>query len=140
MSATKERVKIITTKIGIDGHDRGVKVVTRMFMKAGFEVVYLGLYQTPESIVKAAIQEDADVVGISSLDGTHLYLIPKVVEELNRNRETQGILLLVGGVIPAEDVPVLEAGGVARVFVGGSAVVDMVDFINSKIAEKKANA
>ena len=136
MSTTKEKVKIITTKIGIDGHDRGVKVVTQMLMKAGFEVVYLGLYQTPESIAKAAIQEDADVVGISSLDGTHLYLIPKMVQELKRDKETQDIMILVGGVIPVEDIPVLEASGVDRVFVGGSAVADMVNFINSRLAAK----
>ena len=111
--------RVVVAKPGLDGHDRGAKVIARALRDAGFEVVYTGLHQTPEQVVQAVVQEDADAVGLSLLSGAHLTLVPKVVEQL----AAQGlgnVLVVVGGIIPEADIPVLEAQGVAQVFTPGA--------------------
>ena len=100
----KERIKVIMTKVGLDGHDRGAKVVASLLKEAGMEVVYLGLYQSPEGIVKAALDEDADVIGVSYLSGEHLVYTPRIVEEMKRNG-LDDVLLIAGGSFPPEDIP-----------------------------------
>ena len=115
----KRPYRVVVAKPGLDGHDRGAKVIARALRDAGFEVVYTGLHQTPEQVVQAVVQEDADAVGLSLLSGAHLTLVPKVVEQL----AAQGladVLVVVGGIIPEADIPVLEAQGVAHVFTPGA--------------------
>ena len=116
---TASVIRVVVAKPGLDGHDRGAKVVARALRDAGMEVVYTGLHQTPEQIVEAAIQEDADVVGLSVLSGAHLTLFARVVELL-RERDAADIIVFGGGIIPADDIPELEALGVARIFTPGA--------------------
>ena len=106
-------------KPGLDGHDRGAKVIARALRDAGFEVIYTGLHQTPEQVVQAVIQEDADAVGLSLLSGAHLTLVPRVIEQL-KEQGRQDVLVIVGGIIPEDDIPVLKAQGVAEVFTPGA--------------------
>ncbi|QGA53430.1 methylmalonyl-CoA mutase [Sulfolobus sp. E5-1-F] len=134
MSKTK-RIKVIVAKLGLDGHDRGAKVVARALKDAGMEVVYTGLRQTPEQIVKAALQEDADVIGISILSGAHLELIPKVIETMRQNG-LNDVGLIVGGVIPPEDIKKLKDMGVDEVFLPGSSLREIVEKVK-KIARQK---
>lgn len=124
--------RVLMAKAGLDGHDRGVKVISALLRDAGMEVIYLGPYQTPQSIVQAAIEEDADVIGLSSLSGEHLSFAPKVVELL-RERKMNDVLLIMGGVIPIEDIPVLKDMGVAEVFTAGSLTQTIIDFIGSNV-------
>ena len=115
----KRPYRVVVAKPGLDGHDRGAKVIARALRDAGFEVVYTGLHQTPEQVVQAVVQEDADAVGLSLLSGAHLTLVPKVVEQL----AAQGlgnVLVVVGGIIPEADIPLLQAQGVAQVFTPGA--------------------
>lgn len=130
-----KRIKVIVAKLGLDGHDRGAKVVARALKDAGMEVVYTGLRQTPEQIVKAAIQEDADVIGISILSGAHLELIPKVVQ-LMRQNGLNDVGLVVGGVIPPEDINKLKEMGVDEVFLPGSSLKEIVNKV-TKVAKEK---
>jgi len=123
-------------KAGLDGHDRGVKVVSALLRDAGMEVIYLGPYQTAETIVQAAIEEDADVIGLSSLSGEHLSFAPKVVELL-REKKLNDVLLIMGGVIPIEDTPVLRDMGVAEVFIAGSLTQSIIDFIRNNVRRKR---
>lgn len=132
---TIKRVKVLVAKLGLDGHDRGAKVVARALKDAGMEVVYTGLRQTPEQIVKAAIQEDADVIGISILSGAHLELIPKVIQ-LMRQNGLNDVGLIVGGVIPPEDINKLKEMGVDEVFLPGSSLKEIIDKVK-KIAREK---
>ncbi|BDB98996.1 cobalamin B12-binding domain-containing protein [Saccharolobus caldissimus] len=132
---TIKRVKVLVAKLGLDGHDRGAKVVARALKDAGMEVVYTGLRQTPEQIVKAAIQEDADVIGISILSGAHLELIPKVIQ-LMRQNGLNDVGLIVGGVIPPEDITKLKDMGVDEVFLPGSSLKEIIDKVK-KIAREK---
>ncbi|MDT7861715.1 MAG: cobalamin B12-binding domain-containing protein [Saccharolobus sp.] len=132
---TIKRVKVLVAKLGLDGHDRGAKVVARALKDAGMEVVYTGLRQTPEQIVKAAIQEDADVIGISILSGAHLELIPKVIQ-LMRQNGLNDVGLIVGGVIPPEDINKLKDMGVDEVFLPGSSLKEIIDKVK-KIAREK---
>jgi len=111
--------RVVVAKPGLDGHDRGAKVIARALRDAGFEVVYTGLHQTPEQIVQAVVQEDADALGLSLLSGAHLVLVPRIVELLKAN-DRDDVLLMVGGIVPEDDIAVLEAAGVARVFTPGS--------------------
>jgi methylmalonyl-CoA mutase C-terminal domain/subunit len=122
---------VVVAKPGLDGHDRGAKVVARALRDAGVEVVYTGLHQTPEQIVDAAIQEDADAVGLSVLSGAHLTLFPKVVELL-AERDASDIVVFGGGIIPDEDIAVLEAAGVAKVFTPGTPTHDIVDWVTAR--------
>ena len=120
-------------KVGLDGHDRGAKVIARALRDAGMEVIYTGLHQLPEEIVETAIQEDADAVGISILSGAHMTLVPRIVDLL-RERGAGDVLVLVGGTIPADDVTELRAGGVAAVFTPGAATSEIVDFLRANVA------
>jgi methylmalonyl-CoA mutase C-terminal domain/subunit len=121
-------VRVLIAKPGLDGHDRGAKVVARGLRDAGFEVVYTGLHRTPGEIAEAALQEDVHAVGLSVLSGAHNRLLPEVVEAL-RERELTDVLVVAGGIIPEGDVAALEAAGVSRVFPPGSAVAEIADFI-----------
>ena len=126
-------VRVLVAKVGLDGHDRGIKVVARILRDAGMEVVYTGLFQTPETVATAAIQEDVDVVGLSMLSGAHLTLAPLVVDAL-RERGSD-IPVVVGGIVPSNDVDDLRAAGVAAVFGPGTSGVEIVTMINSLVTE-----
>ena len=123
-------IKVLIAKPGLDGHDRGAKVLARGLRDEGFEVVYTGLRQTPEMIVTAALQEDVDVVGLSILSGAHMTLVPRVCAQL-RERDLGDVLVTVGGIIPDEDVPALEEAGVAAVFGPGTTIREVADFIRA---------
>jgi methylmalonyl-CoA mutase C-terminal domain/subunit len=131
----EKKIKIIVAKPGLDGHDRGAKLLSRIFAEAGMEVVYTGLRQTPEMIVEAALQEDADVVGLSSLSGVHNYFFPKVVELL-KEKKLANVLVVGGGIIPVEDIPELKKAGVAEIFGPGTSTEVIVDFIKSHVQAK----
>jgi methylmalonyl-CoA mutase C-terminal domain/subunit len=119
----------------LDGHDRGAKVVASLLKEAGMEVVYLGMYQSPEGIVQAAIDEDADVIGVSYLSGEHLVYTPRLVEEIRRNG-LEDVLFVVGGSFPPEDIPVMKEMGVDEVFRGGSLAKSIIDYIASNVRQK----
>ena len=125
-------IRVVVAKPGLDGHDRGAKVVARALRDAGMEVVYTGLHQTPEQIVEAAIQEDADAVGLSVLSGAHMTLFAKVVELL-RERDASDIVVFGGGIIPDDDLPELERMGVAKVFTPGAATTEIVDWVRTHV-------
>ena len=127
---TDRPLKVLIAKPGLDGHDRGAKVLARGLRDEGFEVVYTGLRQTPEMIVTAALQEDVDVVGLSILSGAHMTLVPRVCAQL-RERGLDDVLVTVGGIIPDEDVPALQAVGVAAVFWPGTTIREVADFIRA---------
>jgi methylmalonyl-CoA mutase C-terminal domain/subunit len=131
----EKKIKIIVAKPGLDGHDRGAKLLSRIFAEAGMEVVYTGLRQTPEMIVEAALQEDADVVGLSSLSGVHNYFFPKVVDLL-KAKKLSNVLVVGGGIIPLEDIPELKKAGVAEIFGPGTSTEVIVDFIKSNVKAK----
>jgi methylmalonyl-CoA mutase C-terminal domain/subunit len=131
----EKKIKIIVAKPGLDGHDRGAKLLSRIFAEAGMEVVYTGLRQTPEMIVEAALQEDADVVGLSSLSGVHNYFFPKVVDLL-KEKKLANVLVVGGGIIPLEDIPELKKAGVAEIFGPGTSTEVIVDFIKSNVKAK----
>ena len=126
------KIKVIVSKVGLDGHDRGAKVVASLLKEAGMEVVYLGMYQTPEGIIRAAIDEDADVLGLSYLSGEHLVYTPKIVEEMKRNG-LDDVLLVVGGSFPPEDIEVMKQMGVDEVFRGGSLTQSIIDYITENV-------
>lgn len=127
------RIRIVVGKPGLDGHDRGAKIVARALRDAGHEVIYTGLHQTPEQIVETAIQEDADLIGLSVLSGAHMTLFKKLLELL-AEREASDIEVFGGGIIPDEDVPVLEELGVAKVFTPGAATTDITAWVESHFA------
>ena len=135
--ATSRKIRVVVAKPGLDGHDRGAKIIARALRDAGMEVIYTGLHQTPEQIVETALQEDADAVGLSILSGAHMTLVPKVVELL-RAQQAQDILVVVGGTIPAQDIPELKELGVAEVFTPGAPTQDIVDYLQSAVAERGA--
>jgi methylmalonyl-CoA mutase, C-terminal domain len=127
------KIRVVIAKVGLDGHDRGAKVIARALRDAGMEVIYTGLHQLPEQIVETAIQEDADAVGISILSGAHMTLVPRVVSLL-RERGAGDVLVVVGGTIPAADIPELEAGGVSAVFTPGASTGEIVEFLRENVA------
>jgi methylmalonyl-CoA mutase C-terminal domain/subunit len=127
-------IRVLVAKPGLDGHDRGAKVVANALKDAGMEVIYTGLHQTPELIAEAAVQEDVDVVGLSILSGAHMTLFPRIIE-LIREKGGEDIMVFGGGIIPAEDVEELENMGVARVFGPGTDTNDIVDFLRSEFDE-----
>lgn len=131
-TVTNSPIRVVVAKPGLDGHDRGAKVVARALRDAGLEVIYTGLHQTPEQIVEAAIQEDADAVGLSVLSGAHMTLFAKVIELL-KERDAEDIVVFGGGIIPDDDIPELERLGVARVFTPGAATSEIVDWVNSTL-------
>ncbi|WP_332841371.1 cobalamin B12-binding domain-containing protein [Paraclostridium bifermentans] len=125
-------IRVLVAKPGLDGHDRGAKVIARALRDAGMEVIYTGLRQTPEQIVEAAIQEDVDVVAMSILSGAHNHLLPKVVELLNEE-EADDILVIGGGVIPEDDIPYLKEKGIAEIFTPGTPTSMTIDFIRENL-------
>jgi methylmalonyl-CoA mutase C-terminal domain/subunit len=127
------KTRVVIAKVGLDGHDRGAKVIARALRDAGMEVIYTGLHQTPEQIVETAIQEDADAVGISILSGAHMTLVPRIVDLL-RERGAGDVLVVVGGTIPAEDVTELKRLGVAEVFTPGAPTREIVTFLQARVA------
>ena len=127
-----KKIKIIVAKPGLDGHDRGAKLLSRIFAEAGMEVVYTGLRQTPEMIVEAALQEDADVIGLSSLSGVHNHFFPKVVALL-KEKKLDDVLVVGGGIIPLEDIPELKKAGIAEIFGPGTPTPKIVDFITGNV-------
>ena len=128
-----EKIRVLVAKPGLDGHDRGAKVVARALRDAGFEVVYTGLRQTPEEIAEAALQEDVNVVAMSILSGAHPHLFPKVVNLL-REKGMNDVLVIGGGVIPEGDIPALKEAGIAAVFTPGTPTGEVVDFIKAHVA------
>ena len=128
----EKRIRVLVAKPGLDGHDRGAKVVARALRDAGMEVIYTGLRQTPEQITEAALQEDVDVIALSILSGAHPHLFPKVVE-LVRGKGMTDTLIIGGGVIPETDIPALKEAGIAAVFTPGTPTGDIVDFINEHV-------
>ncbi len=125
-------LRVLVGKPGLDGHDRGVKVIARAFRDAGFEVIYTGLHQTPEQIAAAAVQEDVDLVGLSCLSGAHMHLFSEVVRLLRENGVGE-IPVIAGGIIPAEDVPRLKEAGVRQVFLPGAALPDIVEWVRANV-------
>jgi methylmalonyl-CoA mutase C-terminal domain/subunit len=127
-----ERIRVVIAKPGLDGHDRGAKVVARALRDAGMEVVYTGLHQTPEQIVETVVQEDADAVGLSVLSGAHMTLFARLAELL-REREVDDVVVFGGGIIPDEDIPELERLGVAKVFTPGATTTEIVDWVRTNV-------
>jgi methylmalonyl-CoA mutase C-terminal domain/subunit len=132
----KKRIKILVAKLGLDGHDRGAKILARSLRDYGFEVIYTGIRQTPEQVVEAAIQEDVDVVGISILSGAHKVLVPQVIKLL-KEKSAEDIMVLVGGIIPTDDIPKLKEAGVSEVFIPGTPIKEIVEYIENKLGIKK---
>ena len=128
------RIRVVVAKPGLDGHDRGAKIVARALRDAGMEVIYTGLRQTPEQIANAAVQEDVDVVGISILSGAHNTIIPRICQLL-RGAGMQDVLVIVGGIVPDEDIPKLKEAGVAAVFQPGASTQEIVDFIRTHVKQ-----
>lgn len=127
-----KKTRVLVAKPGLDGHDRGAKIVARSLRDAGFEVIYTGIRQTPQMIAEAALQEDVDVVGLSILSGAHMTLCPKVVDLL-REQGQDDVTVLVGGIIPNEDVQPLKAAGIHAIFGPGTSTQDIIDFINTTV-------
>src|SRR4249919_4006207 len=129
------RVRVVIAKPGLDGHDRGAKVIARALRDAGMEVIYTGLRQTPEQIVTAALQEDADVIGLSILSGAHNHIAPKLMDLLKANG-LDDVLVVIGGIIPDVDVPKLQALGVKGIFLPGAPMQDIISFINANVRSR----
>jgi methylmalonyl-CoA mutase C-terminal domain/subunit len=133
MSAAVDRkIRVVVAKPGLDGHDRGAKIIARALRDAGMEVIYTGLHQTPEQIVETVIQEDADAVGLSILSGAHMTLVPRIIELL-REQGVDDVVVTVGGTIPADDVAELKALGVSEVFTPGASAQSAIDFIRGAV-------
>ncbi|MGZ4436793.1 MAG: cobalamin B12-binding domain-containing protein [Nocardioides sp.] len=130
-------IRIVVAKPGLDGHDRGAKVIARALRDAGHEVIYTGLHQTPEQIVETAIQEDADVIGLSVLSGAHMTLFRKLIDLLDE-RDARDIVVIGGGIIPDADIPLLTEMGVARVFTPGATTTEITDWVRDNVAEDHA--
>ena len=136
LSPTHPKIRVVVAKPGLDGHDRGAKIIARALRDAGMEVIYTGLHQTPEQIVETVIQEDADAVGLSILSGAHMTLVPRVVELLHE-QDIDDVVVTVGGTIPAEDIPELKSLGVAEVFTPGAPTQAIVDFIREATSARQ---
>ncbi|MGL6105414.1 cobalamin B12-binding domain-containing protein [Romboutsia sp.] len=132
-------IRVLVAKPGLDGHDRGAKVIARALRDAGMEVIYTGLRQTPEQIVQVAIQEDVDVVAMSILSGAHNHLLPKVVELLKAEEAYEDVLVIAGGVIPKEDIPFLKESGISEIFTPGTPTTVTIDYIKENIKDKSWN-
>lgn len=129
---SERKIRVVVAKPGLDGHDRGAKIIARALRDAGMEVIYTGLHQTPEQIVATVVQEDADAVGLSILSGAHMTLVPRVVDLL-REQEAGDVVVTVGGTIPADDIPELKSLGVAEVFTPGAPTQQIIDFIREAV-------
>ncbi|RJX23385.1 MAG: cobalamin B12-binding domain-containing protein [Dethiobacter sp.] len=132
----EKKIRVLAAKVGLDGHDRGIKVIAQALKDAGMEVIYTGIRQTPEQIVEIAIQEDVDVIGISILSGAHLQLLP-LVTELLRKEGANDILVVAGGVIPQEDIALLKECGIKEVFTSGTLTGDLIKFIKENIIKRE---
>jgi len=132
----EQKIRVLVAKPGLDGHDRGAKVIARALREAGMEVIYTGLRQSPEMIVEAALQEDVDVVGLSILSGAHMELFPLIVDGL-KQKGLNHVLIVAGGIIPEEDVPVLKKLGIEAIFRPGAVTHDIADFIKTAMASKR---
>jgi methylmalonyl-CoA mutase, C-terminal domain len=130
--AGQKRIRVVVAKPGLDGHDRGAKIIARALRDAGMEVIYTGLHQTPEQIVETVVQEDADAVGLSILSGAHMTLVPRIIELL-REQDAGEVVVTVGGTIPADDIAALKALGVAEVFTPGASTDAAIEFIRSAV-------
>jgi methylmalonyl-CoA mutase C-terminal domain/subunit len=128
-------IRVVIAKPGLDGHDRGAKVIARALRDAGMEVIYTGLRQTPEQIVAAALQEDADVIGMSILSGAHMHICPRVMELLEE-KGLDDVLVVVGGIIPDVDIPKLQAMGIKGIFLPGTPMQDIIDYINANVRRR----
>jgi methylmalonyl-CoA mutase, C-terminal domain len=126
-------IRVVVAKPGLDGHDRGAKIIARTLRDAGMEVIYTGLHQTPEQIVETALQEDADAIGISILSGAHMTLVPRILDLLAEN-DAGDVLVLVGGTIPGEDIAELKQLGVAEVYTPGAPTAEIVEFLKAKLS------
>jgi methylmalonyl-CoA mutase C-terminal domain/subunit len=126
------RIRVVVAKPGLDGHDRGAKIIARTLRDAGMEVIYTGLHQTPEQIVETALQEDADAIGISILSGAHMTLVPRILDLLQEH-DAGDILVVVGGTIPADDVTELKSRGVAEVYTPGAPTAEIVEFLQARL-------
>jgi methylmalonyl-CoA mutase C-terminal domain/subunit len=135
MSEAGRKIRILTAKVGLDGHDRGVKVISRALRDAGIEVIYAGLHQTPEMVVEAALQEDVDGIGLSLHSGAHMTLIPKVLKLL-QEKGAQDVVVFGGGIIPEEDIEQLKKMGVAEIFTPGTPLQTIVDFVNERFGDR----
>jgi methylmalonyl-CoA mutase cobalamin-binding domain/chain len=132
----KRPIRVVVAKAGLDGHDRGAKVVARALRDAGMEVIYTGVHQTPEQVVETALQEDVDAVGISLLSGAHNYIFPRVAE-LMREKGMDDVLLFGGGIIPEADVPGLQKAGVGRIFPPGASLEEIVRYLNEAVGKRR---
>jgi methylmalonyl-CoA mutase C-terminal domain/subunit len=135
----KRRVRVMVAKPGLDGHDRGARIIARAYRDAGFEVVYTGLHQTPEEIVEAAIQEDVDMIGLSSLAGAHMYLFPRVVELL-KEKDADDIVVCGGGIFPEEDIRKLKEAGIRELFTPGSPLEKIVSWVHVNVKPREAQS
>jgi len=135
-SSSEKKIRVVVAKPGLDGHDRGAKIIARALRDAGMEVIYTGLHQTPEQIVETVIQEDADAVGLSILSGAHMTLVPRILELLNE-QGVDDVVVTAGGTIPADDVAELKKLGVAEIFTPGTSTEDAVEFIRGAVAERE---
>ena len=131
-TATARKIRVVVAKPGLDGHDRGAKIIARALRDAGMEVIYTGLHQTPEQIVETVLQEDADAVGLSILSGAHMTLVPKVIELL-REQDAGDVIVTVGGTIPNSDISELKELGVAEIFTPGASTTEIVDYIRGAV-------
>jgi methylmalonyl-CoA mutase C-terminal domain/subunit len=137
--SSDRKIRVLVAKPGLDGHDRGAKVIARALRDAGMEVIYTGLRQTPEMVVSASLQEDVDVIGLSILSGAHNAIVPRVMELLKQN-QMDDVLLLVGGIIPDQDIEALKNGGVAAVFQPGTPMDSIIDFIRTNVKARGVTA
>jgi methylmalonyl-CoA mutase C-terminal domain/subunit len=135
VTTTAKRLRVVIAKPGLDGHDRGAKIIARALRDAGMEVIYTGLHQTPEQIVVTAIQEDADAIGISILSGAHMTLVPRILDGLKENG-IDDVLVVVGGTIPTDDADQLKRNGVAAVFTPGARTAEIVDFLRASVSAR----
>ena len=133
-----ETYRIVVAKPGLDGHDRGAKIVARALRDAGYEVIYTGLHQTPEQIAETAIQEDADAVGLSCHSGAHMTLFPRVVQLL-KDHGADDVVVFGGGIIPKDDIPRLREAGIEKIFTPGASTAEIVSWLNERLAEKQAS-
>ena len=135
LMASDRKIRVVVAKPGLDGHDRGAKIIARALRDAGMEVIYTGLHQTPEQIVETVLQEDADAVGLSILSGAHMTLVPRVIELL-REQDAGDVVVTVGGTIPNQDIPELKELGVAEVFTPGAPTSKIIEFIEGAVGER----